>query len=1078
MQTNLKLRVVRLDGREDAWFEQLREHLPGWELRPSGRGETARELVRGADVVIVEAVPSFADGLALVQRLHQAAPRLPILLLAETDDETQAVAALRAGAHDYAVRSQLDPRCLARLIRYALERRNLERALQESEGFFRLIWDHLTDLIAIIDADGRRIYNSPSYRAVLGDPAELVGTDSFEEIHPEDRDRMRRLFQESLASGTGHAAEFRFLRRDGGVRHIQSQATVISDATGNGRRVLVVGQDVTERKRAEAGLREREEFFRLISENVSDLIAVLDRHGRRLYNSPSYAALFGDVAALRGSDSFAEIHPEDQERVRQVFSRTIATGQGQRIEYRFRLADGEVRYMESVGSLIRDARGHPDRVVVVSRDVTERKRSEDAIRESEERYRRLLASTSDYNFSVTVREGRAVATTHSPGCLSVTGYTAEEFATDPELWYRIVSTTDRSRVLEQVEQLLRGETPGPFEHRIVRKDGKLRWIRNTSVPRRNPEGRLVTYDGLITDVTERRRAEGLLDVQHGATEAVAEARTLREALDRILGGVGGALEWQVGFFWAAGPRPELLEPAAVWTVAGGRFQAFESGCRSRGVRLEDGLVGAAWRSRRPVWLARATEVFDPLRRVGAEACGLKSGLAVPVLHEGETVGVLEFHSQQALEPEPDLLETLTAVASQVGQFIQRKRLDEAARESQERLELVILGSNDGVWDWDVRTNEVYLSPRWKGMLGYAADEIPNRFETWERLLHPEDRERAMRTVRDYFEGRSPAYELEHRLRHRDGSYRWILARGVALRDPQGHPVRMAGSHVDLTERKQAEEQLRATNEALARREEELQRRVVELRAANEALREAQLQLIQAAKMEVVGTLAAGVAHEVKNPLQTLLMGLDFLAGSLGADDGARPGVLADMRQAVERADKIVRGLLDFSAVNQPAGSAHDLNDLIQQALHLAAFALHRSQVKVHVELAPHLPEVLVEANKLEQALINLVVNAVHAMPEGGTLTVRSRRGDGLPATVVVEIEDTGTGISPEVMSRVFDPFFTTKPAGVGSGLGLPVTKRIIELHGGQIELENRVEGGLRARIRLPVKDLAGPRPGA
>ncbi len=1072
---HLRLLLLYPAGFSEAQLDDLRRHLPGVELvkMDAGREGAVEPAIPDSDAVLIPTDVAFETAMAVVRDWHKRAPWLPLLVFAEVDNEARAMEALRAGAHDFVVLPQTDGPALARRIRYAVERRNLERSMHESQEFFRLVWDNLTDLVAIIDVHGERIYNSPSYRAVLGEPAELLGTDSFRDIHPDDRDRIRELFQQSLATGEGRRAEFRFLRGDGVVRHIESQATVIPPEPGKPPRLLVVGRDVTERKRAEQELREREEFFRLISENFSDLVAVLDRDGRRLYNSPSYGALFGNVNALRGSDSFAEIHPQDREMVRRVFEETVVTGRGQRIEYRFVLRGGEVRYMESVGNIIRDVHGRTDRVVVVSRDVTDRKRSEDAIRESEERYRRLLGSTSDYNFSVTVRDGRSVATTHSPGCLPVTGYTPAEFREDPQLWYNIIAPADRRFVLDQVERILQGQTPPPFEHRILRKDGHQRWIRHTVVPRRNSEGKLITYDGLITDVTERRRAERLLEVQYGATGALAESGTLADALSRILCAVCLDLEWDAGIYWNLDEAAALLRCAASWAAGDAALEAFEACCQRSTIRQADGLVGDAWRQLRAIWMLPAAPGLTSERALLAGPAGLRTAFAVPVTYGGEAVGVLEFLCRRELTREEDLIETLGAVASQIGQFVQRKRLDQAARESQERLELVILGSNDGVWDWDVRTNAVYFSPRWKGMLGYADHEIANRFEAWAELTHPEDRDRALRTVRDYFEGRSNVYELEHRLRHKDGSYRWILARGVALRDGNGRPIRMAGSHVDLTERKRAAEQLQAANAELARSEEELRHKVSDLHAANAALRDTQLQLIQAAKMEVVGTLAAGVAHEVRNPLQTLLMGLEYLTSRPDADP-TNQGVLADMRHAVQRADGIVKGLLEFSALNHPERSHHDLNELLRQALHLAAFALNRGQVKVELDLAPGAEQVCVEANKIEQALINLVVNAVHAMPEGGTLTIRSRwvtipaaGGNPARAEALVTLEDTGTGIPAHLLGRVFDPFFTTKPQGVGSGLGLSVTKRIIELHGGDITLENRPEGGVRVTIRLP-----------
>ena len=138
-------------------------------------------------------------------------------------------------------------------------------------------------------------------------------------------------------------------------------------------------------------------------------------------------------------------------------------------------------------------------------------------------------------------------------------------------------------------------------------------------------------------------------------------------------------------------------------------------------------------------------------------------------------------------------------------IIKRKQAEAALRESEERFQLAIRGTDAGIWDWNLLTNQVYYSPRWKHMLGYQEDEILNDYTEWERLLHPEDREHALVTIRDYLEGRTTEYELEHRLRHKDGTYRWILARGAAVRDVYGKPYRMVGSHLDVTEHKEAEQ---------------------------------------------------------------------------------------------------------------------------------------------------------------------------------------------------------------------------------------------------------------------------------
>jgi PAS domain S-box-containing protein len=148
------------------------------------------------------------------------------------------------------------------------------------------------------------------------------------------------------------------------------------------------------------------------------------------------------------------------------------------------------------------------------------------------------------------------------------------------------------------------------------------------------------------------------------------------------------------------------------------------------------------------------------------------------------------------------------VFSSVRDITERKLAERALRDSQERFDLAVRGTDAGIWDWDLRTNVVFFSPRWKSMLGYREEELQNDFAEWESRLHPDDRERAMATIRAYLEGQRTEYELEHRLRHKDGTYRWILARGAGVRDEHGKVYRMVGSHLDLTDRKLSDEALR------------------------------------------------------------------------------------------------------------------------------------------------------------------------------------------------------------------------------------------------------------------------------
>ena len=278
--------------------------------------------------------------------------------------------------------------------------------------------------------------------------------------------------------------------------------------------------------------------------------------------------------------------------------------------------------------------------------------------------------------------------------------------------------------------------------------------------------------------------------------------------------------------------------------------------------------------------------------------------------------------------------------------------------------------------------------------------------------------------------------------------------------------------------------LQKSNAELALSEDALRRALEEIRASNQRLKSTQLQLIQAAKMECVGTLAAGVAHEVKNPLQTILMGLAFLGKNAGEKDETFYAVLGDMRDAVRRADAIVRDLLYLSAARQIELAPQSINLVLDHSLSYVNYDLIRSRVLVQRDLARQVPTVRIDKAKMEQVFINLFMNAIHAMPKGGILFLRTRHAqfDGQAATdnvlakfsagepvVVIDVEDTGTGIPAEKLARVFDPFFTTKPSGIGTGLGLPVSKQIVDLHGGTIHLCAGARGGARATITLKAE---------
>ncbi len=270
---------------------------------------------------------------------------------------------------------------------------------------------------------------------------------------------------------------------------------------------------------------------------------------------------------------------------------------------------------------------------------------------------------------------------------------------------------------------------------------------------------------------------------------------------------------------------------------------------------------------------------------------------------------------------------------------------------------------------------------------------------------------------------------------------------------------------DITERKRVEEELRSANAQLSERRRALEEALQKLNTAHEDLQETQLQLIHVAKMESVGRLAAGVAHEVKNPLATLLMGLDVLTDHYPVYDADLAILLRDMKTAVKRADKVIKGLLDFSAPHQLEKTAQSINGIVEQALALVKHELDRCHVSVEKHLDNAIPCLAIDRTKLEQVFVNIFMNSVQALQAGGSIRVETavRTGE-----IYVLIDDTGPGVPPDKLHKVFDPFFTTKPTGKGTGLGLTVSKQIVEMHGGTITLSNKPSGGARVQVAFSI----------
>lgn len=285
-------------------------------------------------------------------------------------------------------------------------------------------------------------------------------------------------------------------------------------------------------------------------------------------------------------------------------------------------------------------------------------------------------------------------------------------------------------------------------------------------------------------------------------------------------------------------------------------------------------------------------------------------------------------------------------------------------------------------------------------------------------------------------------------------------------------------------------ELATSNDLLQQEIAERKRAEKKLQMAYTELRETQNELIQAEKLKVIGGLASGLAHEVKNPLAMILLGVDYLKKKIQPGDEKLSTTLKHMEDAIHRADGIVRGLLDFASLSKLDIARENLNSAVENSLRLVKIQLDQHRIQIISDLGEDIPDVKIDKNRIEQVFVNLFMNAINAMREGGGLTVRTyakeltepgndvgrRRGDlfELGETVVIaEIEDNGPGIPKDILDKIFDPFFTTRRSNGGTGLGLSVVRNIIKMHNGKIEIENRKEGGVKTTVIFKVLKKGG-----
>ena len=866
------------------------------------------------------------------------------------------------------------------------ERKAAEEALRHSEELWRSLAENAPAFIGTLDRHGTILFLN---RAMPGHtPEEAIGTRVFDYVPRRHHRRIRAALGRVFADGTSQEHELAARGPGGAERWFSARVGPIW-GDGEVEQAIVIATDITQRRRAQEALRASEERYRALVHASPDAIMVLAPDGRIVEVSQRVLELNGLASAddLVGQSAFERVVPGDQAKAAEAFAACLAEGEARGVELTLSRADGSTYVAEVNAAVMRDAKGRPEAVVTTTRDITERKRAEEALRASEARHRAVV---SDQTEMITrYLPGTTELTFVNEACWRTFASSADEMIGRPMLDY--VAEEHRPFVLEGLARLTCEHPTETVEHPVVERSGEVRWEQWTNRAIFDDGGTVVEYQGVGRDVTERRRTEEQLRLLFSAVAQSSEGIAMADLAGHLLfvnpasaAMHGWTAEELVGRHLSVFHAPDQM-PA----VDAANRQILDAG----------GFSGEIWHARRDGTPFPAL-MHNTLLRDDA----------------GEPVGMI----------------------GTMRDITERKRAEDALRESEEKFRTLAEQIGDGVVLM-IGGRVAWVSQAFCQAFGYAESDLIG--QGIERLVVPEDVARArQRMLQRLAGGDIPPYFHTTALR-RDGS-RVQVEVAAKLVTFQGGPAVLAVVR-DITER--------------LRREEEL---------------------VRAQKLEALGVLAGGIAHDFNNILTGIIGNLSYVRQAVEPTSDAAES-LADAERAGLRAKRITGQLLALSKGGAPVRTVALLGDIVRET---AEFALSGSDVRLELGVPAGLWPVEADVGQISQVVQNLVINADQAMPEGGTIEVRARNvavdapdaPEGSAAGwVEIAVADQGVGIAPEHLERIFDPYFTTKQAG--SGLGLTVCHTIVAHHGGHIRVESEGRHGATFRVFLPAAE-AEPAP--
>lgn len=907
-----------------------------------------------------------------------------------------------------------------------------ERALVAERSRLRAVLATIPDKIWLKDPDGVYLGCNPAFERMIGvREADLVGHTDFDFFPSEVAEAFRYHDRAALAAGKPTINEEWVDSADGSRERLETIKTPVKGPNGEVLGALGIARDVTLARATAESLRQSEERLRLFIEHAPVALAMFDREMRYLAASRRWQLDYGLGEGPLEGRSHYEIFPEIGEEWKAVHRRSLAGEVVRSEEEAFVRADGTRQWIKWETYPWRDSSGGVAGVVIFTEDVTAQHLALERLAESEAHFRALDETTFDWIWEVDEEDRYTFV---SPRVAELLGYAPEEVLGRTP--FDFMPPAESARVRAIFSGIAAKRIPfANLENQNLHRDGRIVVLESSGVPFFGAGGALRGYRGMDRDITARKQAERRSRTQSAVSRVLAETSSLREAAPGVLEAIGVSEAWLCGSIWVFDEEGETLSSVETWHRDGFGGEAFGAATRSLKLRRGEGFPGHVSEVGQPIVWNRISDETKFLRQEAAREAGLQAAIGFPIRSGDAVLGVVEFFGEVIATPEPQLVETCDAIGRQLGQFVERRR-------SEATVGRFIAGSPAVIYALRVTSSGLRLawfSENLEKMTGWSSVHIDD-YAWWLENIHPDDRERVVR------ENNVPYAEehkvVEFRFRHRDGHYLWVRDEKRLLHDASGKATEVVGSWIDITSRVELEEKLRVSQ-----------------------------------KLEAIGRLAGGVAHDFNNMLTVIGGNGEMLARKLPPESGEL-ALLGEIREATDRAAGLTRQLLAFSRTQMLAPQVTGLATIVGRVETMLR-RLIGEDIRLVCSLAPDTGFVLVDPSQLEQVILNLAVNARDAMPKGGTLTISTSAraveagfdasGLALPPGKYarLSVADTGCGMTPEVREKIFEPFFTTKPPGSGTGLGLATVFGIVRQSGGQIEVASEPGSGTRFDIDLP-----------